>query len=160
MWQQNCVLRKFGLLKSCQPITSHRPTDRQNTVLISLAYRSRLRLVPSDLTNLFFTCFSVRKPQPASRLGLSGWPNMCTNPTHKPLYLITNINCVLEIWFAAILFNFSQCMVKCFTFKSDKILCKETSIIKINHSFESAHWNNMKNPDIYVQKSEGLCVRS
>ena len=106
MWQQNCLLRKFGLLKSCQPITSHRPTDRQNTVLISLAYRSRLRLVPSDLTNrfsylflseklpaclsvtntiipkwfdnLFFTCFSVRKPQPASRLGLSGWPNTST----------------------------------------------------------------------------------
>ena len=105
MWQQNCVLRKFGLLKSCQPITSHRPTDRQNPVLISLAYRLRLRLVPSDLTNrfsylflsekvpaclsvtntiipkwfdnLFFTCFSVRKPQPASRLGLSGWPNRC-----------------------------------------------------------------------------------
>ena len=106
MWQQNCVLRKFGLLKSCQPITGHRPTDRQNPVLISLAYLLRLRLVPSDLTtrfsylflsekvqtclsvkntiipkwfdNLFYTCFSVRKPQPASRLGLSGWPNTTT----------------------------------------------------------------------------------
>ena len=64
-------------------------------VLILVAYLLRLRLVPSDLTtrssylflsatntiipmwfdNLFFTCFSVRKPQPPSRLGLSDWPN-------------------------------------------------------------------------------------
>lgn len=113
MWQQNCLLRKFGLLKSCQPITGQRPTDRQNPVLISLAYLLRLRLVPSELTtrlsylflsekvptclsvkntiipkwfdNLLFTCFSVRQPQPASRLGLSDWPNRAM-PGWPPAY--------------------------------------------------------------------------
>ena len=74
MWQQNCVLGKFGLLKSCQPITSHRPTDRQNPVL-TLAYRSR-RLVIWQ--SGFLTCFCLRKSQLACRLQIRLFPNDLT----------------------------------------------------------------------------------
>ena len=73
-----CVLCKFGLLKSCQPITGHRPTDRQNPVLISLAYLLRLRLVPSDLTTGLLTCFSLRKSQLACRLKIRLFPSDLT----------------------------------------------------------------------------------
>ena len=60
----------------------------------------------------------------------------------QPFYTISH-----NIWLNALLFL------------SDKILCQETSIIMINYPLESAHWNNIKNPDIYMLKSEWLWVR-
>ena len=82
---------------------NHRPRERQNPALVLLAYllrirslsmiwqpgfltcfslrksqityRLRLRLFPSDLTTRFSYLFLPGKPQPTSRLGLSGWPN-------------------------------------------------------------------------------------
>ena len=40
---------------------NHRPTDRQNPVLILLAYLLRLRLVPSDLTTRLSYLFLSEK---------------------------------------------------------------------------------------------------
>ena len=94
------MLHKFGLLRSCQPITGQlidktgsNFTHLSVTIAISPKWfdkpvflpvssekvQSRLSvtstIIPKWFDYLFFTCLSVRKPWPPSRSGLSGWPN-------------------------------------------------------------------------------------
>ena len=50
-----------------------------------------------------------------------------SNPTHKPQYLITNIYCIQEQSFTALLVNIIQWIVNSIIFKRCKLL-QETSI--------------------------------
>ena len=82
-------------------------------------------------------------------------PTQPTNPFRWLLILI-----VFEKYSLQPFYSISQNVwLNALLFLSDKILCQETSIIMIDYPLESAHWNNIKNPDIYMLKSEWLWVR-